>query len=342
MVFDAAAGTTSLQSLQSERPVALSGGNLQIAGLLKTTDYNQSGGALSGSGTLDVNGSFTQSAGSIALGAIDITQASGNLTFTNLGAPVVKLSAPTGAISHSGALAVASLATTASAGITLSNSANKIGALSASNTGTGDILIVNSIPFSLLALANRAGNIDITNLGAITTSGPVVASVGNIFLTANSPLTIGAGGVAAGGDIVLTASNLTSAGDMTLNGPITSGGKVILDAGNNLQQNSTVLGALGVTARAGGRANFGPFATSNNSPISYSAGGASIDPPPTRLGASEVIVQETAKQVDVIVTFLDQFQKAVDQQRAGGDETNPDGSKKKDLEAIVTEGEVCK
>ena len=190
-----------------------------------------------------------------------------------------------------------------------------------------------------------------TAVGVLPGIGPAVAVAmllpitGKVDITANSPLTVGSPGIQAGGDITLVASNLTSAGDMTLEGPISStAGSIVLDAGRDLTQNSSVFAALGVSASAGGTLRYGPLATSNNSPIVYRQGGTSVDPPPSSLGASTPILQETAKQVDVLVTFLDLFEKAVDEQQGAADEeTNADGTrKKKDTEAIVTEGEVCK
>ena len=66
VVFDASAGTTSLQSLTSARPISVTGGNLQIGTLLQTESYNQSGGLLSGAGAFNVSDSFVQTGGSIA------------------------------------------------------------------------------------------------------------------------------------------------------------------------------------------------------------------------------------------------------------------------------------
>ena len=209
----------------------------------------------------------------------------------------------------------------------------------ATNTA-GDLVVVISVPIELLAMRNSGGGIAVTNTGAVTTTGLVSAPNGNVAITANSPLTVGTPGIDAGGDIVLTASNLTSAGNMTLNGPLTAGKMVNLDAGNNLVQNSAVLGASGVSARAGGSIRFGPFATANKSPISYSSGGVAVAPPPTDLASGG----GPASQINTFVTFLDLFEKALDAQRAvTGSDFNADGSKKKrESGEIVTEGDVCR
>ena len=238
------------------------------------------------------------------------------------------------------------LALDTQAGIALTSGANQISALRANNSGGGDIAITNGsvgspVPLTLVSMNNTAGNIDVINFGALTTTGLVNAS-GGVTLTANSPLTIGTPGITAGGNIALNATNLTSAGNLTLNGPLSSGGAVNLAAASNLVQNSSVIAASGVTASAGGSMSFGPLATTST-PASYVANGVVVPPPPGSLGASEPIKEEIAKQVDLVVTFLDLFEKAVDAQQTDSADFKPDGSKKKKEEtAIVTEGEVCR
>ncbi len=337
MVFDAAAGTTSLQSLTSARPISVTGGNLQIGTLLQTESYNQSGGLLSGAGAFNVSDSFVQTGGSIAMGSISINQSSGNLVVANLSAPVITLSAPAGAISQSGALSGATLATASMAGTTLTNSGNQFATLVASNAGSGDIEFVNTGALTIAGIANSGGNIDIVNTGGISTTGPITAPSGNVMITANSPLTVGAGGISAGGDIVLNATNLTSAGDLTLNGPLQAGNMVSLTAASALVQNSAVFGTNGVTATAGTSMTYGPFAITNNPPVAYSVGGVSVAPPPTVLASS---LQAPG---DLLVTFLDLFQQAIDGQLGDLLELDADGNlKRKVVDGLVTEEEVCR
>ncbi|HQZ06315.1 MAG TPA: YDG domain-containing protein, partial [Burkholderiaceae bacterium] len=337
VVFDASAGTTSLQSLTSARPISVTGGNLQIGTLLQTESYNQSGGLLSGAGAFNVSDSFMQTGGSIAMGSISINQSSGNLVVANLSAPVITLSAPAGAISQSGALSGATLATASMAGTTLTNSGNQFATLVASNAGSGDIEFVNTGALTIAGIANSGGNIDIVNTGGISTTGPITAPSGNVMITANSPLTVGAGGISAGGDIVLNATNLTSAGDLTLNGPLQAGNMVSLTAASALVQNSAVFGTNGVTATAGTSMTYGPFAITNNPPVAYSVGGVSVAPPPTVLASS---LQAPG---DLLVTFLDLFQQAIDGQLGDLLELDADGNlKRKVVDGLVTEEEVCR
>jgi filamentous hemagglutinin family protein len=337
VVFDAAAGTTSLQSLNSARPISVTGGNLQIGSLLQTASYSQSGGLLSGAGTLSVSDSFLQTGGAISMGTISINQSSGNLTVANLNAPLVALAAPTGAIGQSGPIVASTLVTASLAGTSLTSSGNQVGAWTAGNSGSGDIVFVGTGPLLINTVANAGGNIDIVNTGGISTAGAVTAPNGNVSITANSPLTIGAGGVLAGGDIMLTASNLTSAGNLTLNGPLVAGNMVDLLAGAAMVQNFAVFGANGVTAAAGTGMTYGPLAITNNPPILYTVGGVAVAPPPTVLSSS---LQAPG---DILVTFLDLFQQAVDGQLGDLLELDADGNlRRKFLDDLVSEEEVCR
>ena len=139
----------------------------------------------------------------------------------------------------------------------------------------------------------------------------------------------------------MRAGNILSPGvtdNLTLNGPVSSQGKVNLSAGNNLFQNSAIFGLNGVSANAGGSMLFGPLATANNTPVSYTLNGVTVNPPPTEVGGGS----QTSTQVNVLLTFLDQFEKALTD-RLGQSPTNPDGSKKRKSGAgLVTDAEVCK
>jgi hypothetical protein len=337
VVFDAAAGTTSLLSLSSARPISVTGGNLQIGSLLQTASYSQSGGLLSGAGTLSVSDSFQQTGGSISLGAISINQSSGNLNVSNLNAPVVALSAPSGAISQGGPIVAGTLVTASLNGTTLGNAGNQVGAWSAGNSGSGNIVFASTGPLLIASVANAAGDIDVVNTGGVSTAGIVSAPNGNVSITANSPLTIGSGGVFAGGDIMLTASNLTSAGNMTLNGTLFAGNTVDLLAGAALVQNFAVFGANGVTAAAGTSMTYGPFAITNNPPILYTVAGVPVAPPPTVLSSS---LQAPG---DILVTFLDLFQQAIDGQLGDLLELDAGGNlQRKLLDGLVSEEEICR
>ena len=122
----------------------------------------------------------------------------------------------------------------------------------------------------------------------------------------------------------------------------------LIVAANNLQQNSAVVGARGVSASAGGAITLGPLATTDGATVAYTAGGLAVTPPdpgaPER-PTDDAMQKETVKQADTIVTFLKLFEKAVEEQaQTDPSDTNPDGSKKKKAteDTIVTEGEICR
>jgi len=342
VIFDAGAGPTTLRTLDSLRPMSVTGGNLEITTGLTANDYTQSAGAVSGSGNMAVTGKFAQTGGTVDLARVQITQNSGNLALATITSPNLLLAAPTGAIGQSGPLVADTLSTLSQSGTILTNPGNRISALSASNTGAGNITLVNGVPLRLANVTNTGGAIDITSTGGITTVGLVsapAAPLGNVTLTSNSPLIIGSAGIDAGGSIVLTATDLTSAGNMTLNGPLTAGNTVTLAAANNLVQNSAVRGANGVSATAGGTVTFGPLATTDSPPVQYAAGGAVISAPPT----AQAITPESSAAGNIIVTFLDLFQKELNKQADRAVETNPDGTMRRRFgSSLVTEEEICR
>jgi hypothetical protein len=321
----AATATAAITQLQS---VAWTGGG-GASNRLWSSAANWAGGAVPDHDNVAL---ATIPAGA---GSVQLDSPIRNMTI-NSASPIVQ---------SGGSVAAGALSFTTGAGISLGNSNNAMTSLTVSNTGPGDVSIVNNsstVPGALnvVLLTNTGGSIDLTNYGAITTTGLVKASIGSAALTANSPLTIGAPGIEAGGDITLIASNLTSAGNMTLNGKVDAGGAVLLDAGGTLTQNGAVVGLSGVTARAGvGPMVFGPFATTNGSPISYTVNGVAVTAPPTLLFSQ-------TQQADTVTAFLQLFEAALAQQDSFDVfETNPDGTtrrKNKTDDTIVTEGEVCK
>lgn len=284
--FDGSVGSTSLQSLTSASPILVTGGSLLIGSSLNTAGFTQSGGSVTGSGTLKVFGAFNQTGGSVDMFAIDVTTPTGGIVFSNLKAPTVALTAQTGSITQTGSVQAGSLTTSSSTGTALNAAGNRIGSFSASNSGSGAIELTNLGTLSILGISNAGGDVVVTNTGGIQTQGPVAAPGGRVTLTANSPLTIGGGGVTAGGDVNLSATNATSSGDMLLNGNVSStGGLVKLAAANNLTQNGAVYGAQGVTATVGGVLTVGASATSGNTPVNYSVGGVPVTPPSLSVGA---------------------------------------------------------
>ena len=337
VVFDSGVGNTALQTLTSGRTLVMASGALQIASNLSSTGFVQSAGAVVGSGLFQVNGSFNQTGGSIAMAAIDIMQTSGPLEFSGLNAPTVTLTAQNGAILQSGGIVSSALTTTSTGGTLLNHPANRIASWSASNQGLGAIELTNVGAIDILGINNSGGNIEVVNTGGIVTKGDVTAPAGTVTLTSNSPLTVGKDGLSATGNIVLRASNLTSAGNMTLDGPVISrAGSVQLSAANNLVQNSTVHGALGVKVDVGGNLILGPLATAGAQPVTYLTGGTPVSPPPPPGGRSDQILN------NMVAAFLNSFETTLEPRPGAkfGNSDKSEGSKKHS--DLVVEGEVCR
>ena len=188
------------------------------------------------------------------------------------------------------------------------------------------------------------GDVVVNNTGGIRTSGLVTAPYGNIAMTANSPLTIGSAGLSAGGNIDLAATNLTSLGDVTLNGPVKStGGSIMMTAANTFIQNSAVSAALGVTAIAGAGFTFGPAATSAGNPVYYSSGTAPPTPSPqlpSTPAATQLVTTPTisSSPTDFVVAFLSHLEDVLREQNAG---TDADKTSKKTKDGVVIGAQTC-
>ena len=334
VVMDNSAAPTTLQSINSAGDMNVTGGNLTVSNALNTARYNQTGGSVTGSGSLAVTSSFSQAAGSIALaGPVSITQSAGDLTVGSITASGITLAAPAGAIFQTDAVATGGVLSTQSAnGVTLNNAGNRVVAFTASSAGAGNIALTNVGALDVRGITAANGNVNLFNTGGISNSSSIQAPNGKVTLTANSPLTVGASGISAGGDIVLTATNLTSSGNMTIDGPVTStGGSIALSAANDFTQNAVLRAAKGIAVDAGGAMNFGPQAQSYGNPVSYLTSGIPYVTPWQAVAAAGV--------TDFVATFLDKFNVALAQQEPVSDETLDRRAKARDN--MVVEGEIC-
>jgi hypothetical protein len=334
VLFDASMGNLKFDSIISGSPLTMSGGSLTLKTDLSTPLFSQTGGDISGAGVFKVNGSFSQIGGSVTMGSIDITQTTGKLAFNNLNAPSVSLVAQNGPITQTGALVTAALTTTSVGGTILNDAGNKISSWKGINQGAGNIELTNAGVIDTSGLSNSGGgSIVLVNTGGVSTSGLVNAGAGSVSITANSPLTVGTDGILAEGTITLTATNLTSSGDMLLNGPVRSNAaSVALSAANNLTQNGEVYGALGVKADIGGSFTAGPNAKSGVQPVSYLVNGLPINAPGVALDVP---------QGNLVTTFLDKFELALQSQLDPWVDPVPDKDKKKTHYELVVEGATC-
>jgi len=311
---------------------AQTGGALTVSGPVSAAQFSLSSGSLTGASTLNVTTGFQQSGGTIAMGgAVTATQTTGNLLVGSMSAPAVTLNANTGSIGQSGPLVVSGLLSTQSAtGTLLNNGGNRVGSFKGTNTGTGSIAFTSVGAMNVEGASTTNGDITITNFGGITTTGAVTAN-GSLSMTANSPLVIGPDGVSATGNISLVTTNLTSPGNLTLNGDVnSSGGSIAIAAAGNYVQNSTVKAAQGVTATAGGAMTFGPNALTSGNPVNYTANGTPVIAPGTAAPGSAPI--------DFVATFMDKFELALIAQNTL---TDPGDPTKKTKDELVVEGQSC-
>jgi hypothetical protein len=228
-------GTTTLQNLNSSQTLVLANGNLAIGAALNTTGFQQTGGSLSGDGSLKVSNSFNQTGGSINLkGSATLNQSSGDLTIAGLTASTVGLTAQAGRISQTGPI-VASTLTTQSSNGTVLNGDNQVASFSAVNSSSGDIILNNTAaPLNIGAITQSStGDVVINNTGATITGSEQIASGGSVSISAHSPLTIGSGGVKAVGDVLLEAAASGGGDNLTINGGVASAtGSITLKAGD--------------------------------------------------------------------------------------------------------------
>ncbi len=308
--------------------------------------------AVSGNVELVNTGGLASASINNPFGNISVRDTTGNINLGPLNASSINLSALNGNITQNAGFSTWGLLATESArSTTLDNANNTITSFSARTTGEGNLNLTNLGPIDILGINVANGNITVNNTGGIRSNTAAIATPrGRISMTANSPLTIGSGGVSASGDIVLTATNLTSAGNMTLNGPVTSSnGSIAMSAATDLIQNGAVSAALGVTASAGASLTFGPLATTLGSPVVYTSNGASTVAPPGAAPKPVVVasmpeVASSAAPIsnspaDLVVAFLSTTEKVLSNKDS--DTLDPDKTSKKTKDGVVTEAQTC-
>ncbi len=254
------------------RNVALtSGGTIDqtgaiTAGLLTTTSVggtvlNAANAVGSFNATNTTSGNIELTNTAAPLGITGISQAGGDdVIISNTGAITVGGATVTAGdltltasstIGQSGAIA-ADLLTTSSAGGTLLNSANTVGAFKATNTGTGNIVLTNTAAtLDLQGIAQNTGDVVIANTGAITQSaaGITTAANGGISVTASTELTVSQAVTAGGsGSVTLAGGNVTNTST------VTGAGGVSINAGSGTFVNESSAIHQGIISNGGGAA----------------------------------------------------------------------------------------
>ncbi|CAG4884872.1 exported protein of unknown function [Georgfuchsia toluolica] len=230
VTFDGLGGPTSVPYLTSAGKFSMTGGVLTVAGTIDTVDYAQSGGALTAA-NVNIN-----SAGAI-------NQTGGSLTTPTL--------------------------TTVSVGGTTLNSANAIGSIQASNSGSGDIALTNTGALSIAGISNSAGNINISN------AGPMSMNESQVY---------------------------TSTGTVTL--AVLNGSSLTLDNGSLIEGNQGVfIGSSGVSLDHASTIQTGPVATANVEMVT-SEGDITLASGSTINAGHDVILTLTGPNAQVVLNAV--------------------------------------
>ncbi|WP_176060545.1 filamentous hemagglutinin N-terminal domain-containing protein [Paraburkholderia sp. BCC1876] len=227
-------GTLNVTDISGNGSVAAGGGVLGYTGVVNLGALSlTNGGSIVGSGSgsqLNVSGSFSQNGGSISTnGDMSVTQSTGDLVVGDITARNLTLNAASGVVAQqtSPLHVTQQLSTSSANGTTLTLAGNQIAGISASNTGAGDIAIVDNL---------NTSDASAVNVSRVTNAG------GNVSVNNTGAMIVGVGGVNATGGIVLSVANTNAPTDnLTLDGVLTSAGmNISSSAGNNIAVNANV------------------------------------------------------------------------------------------------------
>ncbi|MDB5808717.1 MAG: hypothetical protein JWN94_839 [Betaproteobacteria bacterium] len=285
---DISSGTVNEAGVYNAATTSVTGGTLNFnSASTSIGTLNLSAGTVGGASDLTVSNDFNQTGGAFTIsGNLDLSSA-GNFTvgaFNNPGKSVT-LRAPVGAIFDGNGAAnnvtASSLTLIAANGIALDTT---VPTLIATNMASGNVSLNNAGALNLVGIANSGGGTTtLVNAGNLTVAGAVTTTAnGDINLTATGGVlsvasTISSGGTGAasltttgaskdiafsgagsltGGSATLTATGAVTSGtagtDISTNGTLTvSAGTSIGSLGNSLEVNSGA-GLMNFTAGTGG------------------------------------------------------------------------------------------
>jgi len=321
--YDAAAGSTQLQSLITNQNLSVDGGSLAVSGASSVgaggvLSLNAGGfstasllnqGLVNGSGALLLDGLYRES-GSGRLGtgfsSVLINQRSGDLSLRGVGA-----SGPISLISSSGAFNLSGAVQSAGSAISVGASGPLTLADGASLTSAGaTIALVSAAPLSV-----QGGRIDASGGAA---GGTVLLDGSSIALTGTSVNTSGA---ADGGTIRIGGrslpSSVTISGSSLVADPPGLGGTISVDgasiaissssfnvfglSGGTISLGSSSTASLSLDAFSsvigGGGATFGLVASSISNSASFSGGVLTLN------GQVPVVIMQPPATVPSLVTF---------------------------------------
>ena len=259
VTFDASvAGPVNLDRLSSGG-LTMDGGILHVAGAVNLTNYAQSGGTVSGSGSFAVTNSFSQSGGQIDVGgAVSIVQAQGNLSFADIAGSTVSLSSTTGSVALGTLNTLGDLTVTAQGGaITQAGGAtltvDGTTTLAASSHGVPANISVTNVGNRLLHAVNAAGAQVSLNDSSPMTLGTVNAS-GDLTADSNGALNLGP--TTVGGSLAVSSDN----GNVTQSGPLRVQGSATILAGTGSIELNNAANVFMVAATASGSLTLSWFA----------------------------------------------------------------------------------
>ncbi|MBI5107576.1 MAG: hypothetical protein HZA62_02410 [Rhodocyclales bacterium] len=232
--FDPLALATQLNSIAQGAggSFVMADSSLNVSGSLTTPNFNQTGGTLNGSGSLNVGTSFAKSGGSLALtGLINIAQAAGALSIVN-NAPLTLGAVSTSSgdilVDTSGGIFTTASPVSANGG-TLSfvaHSPIQVGSGGLSATGNISLTAATAAPDSTITMngviASSGGSVGVSAYGAVAQNSSIqgqnitVASTsGNVTVAPTAVSTVPAGGSigysASAGSVTSSASNFAGA-----------------------------------------------------------------------------------------------------------------------------------
>ena len=275
VTFDASvAGPVNLDRLSSGG-LTIEGGILHVAGALNLTNYTQSGGTVSGSGSFAVTNSFSQSGGQIDVGgAVSIVQAQGNLSFADIAGSMVNLSSTTGSVTLGTLTTVGDLTVTAQGG-------------GIAQAG-GATLTVDGTTTLAASTQGVPANISVTNVGNRLVHA-VNAAGAQVSLNDSSPMTLGT--VNAGGDLTADSNGALNLGTSTVGGrlAVSSGNGNVTQSGPlRVQGSAKILAGTGSIELNNAANVFMVAATASGSSVGLGGEGAGL---PQYVLAGEVITQ---------------------------------------------------
>jgi hypothetical protein len=205
------------------------------------------------------------SASGLSVGTVD------GMAGINAGGNSISLNS-SGALTQTQAIVGAILQATSAGGMTLNNAGNQVGAFTATNNGSGDMVLRNGINTTLTSLTNTgAGRIDVDNIGTVTLASAGITSSGTATGTTAGTAAVrikGSQGIAASG----AAPHVSNS----------AGGSVYLDGGaGNVgasPANAVGISAASVSAVGAGGASQVNLSLANGGTLEniFAAGGVNV------------------------------------------------------------------